>query len=203
MLFRSWPTFNRNTNVTVKPSKGTTVEADNAKLAVCVAASPAWLTNSNNEGATKAVGVLSMVSLNVTTNVPSFKSKALAANTAGRVAIEGLVRKGRPVPDACAKAALAVSMAGGNPEDIDYLVTPETAGLVGAAVVKEAGGSPQDAVLGAALAAAKAKKVKAAPIAKSLIIWEVKPWGEETDLNALAEKILAIELDGQIGRAHV
>jgi hypothetical protein len=72
-----------NTNVTVKPSKGTTAEADSAKLAVCVAASPAWLTNSNNEGATKAVGVLSMVSLNVTTNVPSFKSKALAANTGG------------------------------------------------------------------------------------------------------------------------
>ena len=44
--------------------------------------------------------------------------------------------------------------------------------------------------------AAKKKKAKAAPIAKSLIIWEVKPWGEETDLNALAEKILAIELDG-------
>ena len=43
---------------------------------------------------------------------------------------------------------------------------------------------------------AKKKKVKAAPVAKSLIIWEVKPWGEETDLNALAEKILAIELDG-------
>ena len=31
-------------------------------------------------------------------------------------------------------------------------------------------------------AAAKEKKVKAAPIAKSLIVWEVKPWGEETDL---------------------
>jgi len=39
---------------------------------------------------------------------------------------------------------------------------------------------------------AKTKKKKAAPIAKSLIIWEVKPWGEETDLNALAAKILAI-----------
>jgi len=43
---------------------------------------------------------------------------------------------------------------------------------------------------------AKTKKKKAAPIAKSLIIWEVKPWGEETDLNALADKILAIEMDG-------
>jgi elongation factor 1-beta len=33
-------------------------------------------------------------------------------------------------------------------------------------------------------------------VAKSLIIWEVKPWGEETDLDALAKKILAIEQDG-------
>ena len=29
---------------------------------------------------------------------------------------------------------------------------------------------------------AKTKKKKAAPVAKSLIIWEVKPWGEDTDL---------------------
>ena len=42
----------------------------------------------------------------------------------------------------------------------------------------------------------KAKKKKAAPIAKSLIVWEVKPWGEETDLEALANKILGIEMDG-------
>ena len=28
----------------------------------------------------------------------------------------------------------------------------------------------------------KAKKKKAAPVAKSLIVWEVKPWGEDTDL---------------------
>ena len=37
-----------------------------------------------------------------------------------------------------------------------------------------------------------AKKKKAAPVAKSLIIWEVKPWGEDTDLEALAAKIIAI-----------
>ncbi len=43
---------------------------------------------------------------------------------------------------------------------------------------------------------AKAKKKKAAPVAKSLIIWEVKPWGEETDLKALADKIIGIEMDG-------
>ena len=42
----------------------------------------------------------------------------------------------------------------------------------------------------------KAKKKKAAPIAKSLIVWEVKPWGEDTDLQVLADKILAIEMDG-------
>ena len=43
---------------------------------------------------------------------------------------------------------------------------------------------------------AKAKKKKAAPIAKSLIVWEVKPWGEETNLEELANKILGIEMDG-------
>ena len=43
---------------------------------------------------------------------------------------------------------------------------------------------------------AKTKKKKAAPIAKSLIVWEVKPWGEDTDLEALAAKIIAIEMDG-------
>ena len=37
---------------------------------------------------------------------------------------------------------------------------------------------------------------KAPAIAKSIIIWEVKPWGEETDLVELAKKIIAIEMDG-------
>jgi len=41
-----------------------------------------------------------------------------------------------------------------------------------------------------------AKPKKAPPAAKSLIVWEVKPWGEETDLEALADKILAIDMDG-------
>jgi len=50
--------------------------------------------------------------------------------------------------------------------------------------------------LKAKTAAGKAKAKKAAPVAKSLIIWEVKPWGEETDLQVLADKILAIEMDG-------
>ena len=43
---------------------------------------------------------------------------------------------------------------------------------------------------------AKNKNKKAAPVAKSLIIWEVKPWGEDTDLEALAQKILGIQMDG-------
>lgn len=34
---------------------------------------------------------------------------------------------------------------------------------------------------------------KAKPIAKSIIVWEVKPWGEETDLDEMAKLILAIE----------
>ena len=43
---------------------------------------------------------------------------------------------------------------------------------------------------------AKGKKKKAAPVAKSLIIWDVKPWGEEVDLTELANKIIGIEMDG-------
>lgn len=34
-------------------------------------------------------------------------------------------------------------------------------------------------------------------MAKSLVIWEVKPWGPETDLDALGKKILSdIVMDG-------
>merc|ERR1711957_663910 len=35
-----------------------------------------------------------------------------------------------------------------------------------------------------------------AKTAKSIIIWEVKPWGEETDIDEMAKMILAIEMDG-------
>ena len=45
-------------------------------------------------------------------------------------------------------------------------------------------------------AAAAGKDKKKAVIAKSLIVWEVKPWGEETDLDELAKKILAIKVYG-------
>lgn len=58
-----------------------------------------------------------------------------------------------------------------------------------------------DAEAAAALAKktedAKKKKAKAKPVAKSLIIWEVKPWGPETDLDALGKKILdEVKMDG-------
>lgn len=39
-------------------------------------------------------------------------------------------------------------------------------------------------------------KAKPALIAKSLILFEVKPYEAETDLDALAAKIIAIEMDG-------
>jgi len=65
-----------------------------------------------------------------------------------------------------------------------------------------------DADAGEAAAAAKAKveeqKKKAkkpAPVAKSLILYEVKPWGEETDLDELAKKIL-IEMDGLLWKTQ-
>jgi translation elongation factor EF-1beta len=46
-----------------------------------------------------------------------------------------------------------------------------------------------------AKAAAVGKVVKHV-VAKSLIIWEVKPWEEETNLDDLAKKILDIKIDG-------
>merc|ERR1719198_1189801 len=45
-------------------------------------------------------------------------------------------------------------------------------------------------------AAAKAAKPKKVVIAKSIIVWNVKPFGSETDLNVIAKKILAIKQDG-------
>lgn len=43
---------------------------------------------------------------------------------------------------------------------------------------------------------ALAKPAKQGLVAKSLIIWEVKPWGEDTDLDAMAKRILDIKMDG-------
>lgn len=47
-----------------------------------------------------------------------------------------------------------------------------------------------------AKAAAAGKDKKKDIIAKSLIVWEVKPYEAETDLDELAKQILAIEMDG-------
>merc|ERR1712166_730111 len=45
--------------------------------------------------------------------------------------------------------------------------------------------------------AAAKKAAKPKPVAKSLVIFEVKPWGPETDLDALGAKILAeVKMEG-------
>lgn len=46
------------------------------------------------------------------------------------------------------------------------------------------------------------KKVKAEVIAKSLILWDVKPIGEETDLDELAKRIIEIEMDGLLWKTQ-
>jgi translation elongation factor EF-1beta len=43
---------------------------------------------------------------------------------------------------------------------------------------------------------------KAPPTAKSLLLFDVKPWEMETDLDALAKKILAIEQDGLVWKTE-
>ena len=62
-------------------------------------------------------------------------------------------------------------------------------------------GGDDDATADAAASLAKKKqpvdkKKKAAPIAKSIVLIEVKPESDETDLDALAARILAVERDG-------
>ena len=47
-----------------------------------------------------------------------------------------------------------------------------------------------------AKAAAAGKDKKKAIIAKSLIVWEVKPWEAETNLDDMAKLILAIKMEG-------
>merc|ERR1719327_386433 len=58
----------------------------------------------------------------------------------------------------------------------------------------------EDAAAAAALkakaAAAKNAKPKKVVVAKSIIVWDVKPFSSETDLDFLAKKILAITQDG-------
>ena len=50
--------------------------------------------------------------------------------------------------------------------------------------------------------AAAANKGKKVVIAKSLVLFEVKPWGEETDLDAMAAEILKIEQDGLVWKTE-
>jgi elongation factor 1-beta len=47
-----------------------------------------------------------------------------------------------------------------------------------------------------AKAAAAGKDKKKDLIAKSLILWEVKPWEAETDLDEMARLVLSIQMDG-------
>ena len=51
-------------------------------------------------------------------------------------------------------------------------------------------------------AVAKAGKVKKEVIAKSIVIFEVKPWGEDTDLDELAKMVLATEMDGLVWKTE-
>lgn len=51
-------------------------------------------------------------------------------------------------------------------------------------------------------AAKEAAKTKKGPIAKSSILMDIKPWEAETDLEALAGKLKAIEKDGLLWGAH-
>ena len=40
-------------------------------------------------------------------------------------------------------------------------------------------------------------------MAKSIVLWEVKPWGPETDLNALGKKIInEIKKDGLVWKSE-
>ena len=49
----------------------------------------------------------------------------------------------------------------------------------------------------------KGKKKKAAVIAKSLVILEVKPWGPENDLDKLGKKIIKeVKLDGLVWKTE-
>jgi elongation factor 1-beta len=46
--------------------------------------------------------------------------------------------------------------------------------------------------------AAEAGKKKVGPIAKSLILFDVKPYEAETDLDELFKKVIAITMDGLV-----
>lgn len=91
-----------------------------------------------------------------------------------------VVEAPKPVPVAAAKA-----------DDCDDLFGEETEEDKAAAV--EAKKKAEEA---------KAKKAKPAVIAKSIIVWEIKPYSSQTDIDRLAKKILAIQLDGLVWKTE-
>ena len=66
------------------------------------------------------------------------------------------------------------------------VVSEEAADFDPFAEVDDAEAEAAAASMKAKAEAAKAAKKKAAPIAKSIIVWEVKPWGPDTDLDEMA-----------------
>merc|ERR1712113_871543 len=51
--------------------------------------------------------------------------------------------------------------------------------------------------------AMKNKKTKPKPVAKSLVIWDVKPWGPEINLDELGAQIIAdIKMDGLVWKSE-
>ncbi len=48
----------------------------------------------------------------------------------------------------------------------------------------------------------KKKEGKAKPAAKSIVILDVKPWDDETDMDALVKGVLSIEMDGLVWGGH-
>lgn len=60
----------------------------------------------------------------------------------------------------------------------------------------------EEAAAVAAAAKAKATAPKKVIVGKSIILWEVKPWGIETDLDKLAQKILAINKEGLVWKSE-
>jgi elongation factor 1-beta len=93
-----------------------------------------------------------------------------------------------PAPKAAAKAAAAP--AADDDDDVDLFgeETEEDKAALEAKKVKDA--------------ATKAALAKAKPIAKSSILMDVKAWEDTTDLEALAAKLKANEVDGLIWGAH-
>lgn len=90
--------------------------------------------------------------------------------------------EGLPVWEAKKAAPAAPAKKAEDDDDMDLFGDDDGEAAAAAAAAKEK--------------AQKAKKPKKEVIEKSIILFEVKPWGEETDLDDLAKKILAISMDG-------